>query len=161
MTSIEDRNPELEGLGRYQFGWADSDVAGAAAKRGLSEEVFWATRKLFEALARESPLMLVFEDVHWAEPTLLDLIEQLAERASGPILTVCIARSELLDERPAWAERALGLEPLAEEESVALLASLPGGDALTAAAHQRIVEVTAAICPTNTAVAELATPSML
>ena len=39
MTSIEERNPELEGLGRYQFGWADSDVAGAAAKRGLSEEV--------------------------------------------------------------------------------------------------------------------------
>ena len=39
MTSIEERNPELEGLGRYQFGWADSDVAGAAAKRGLSEDV--------------------------------------------------------------------------------------------------------------------------
>ena len=39
MTSIEERNPELDGLGRYQFGWADSDVAGAAAKRGLSEEV--------------------------------------------------------------------------------------------------------------------------
>ena len=39
MTSIEERNPELEGLGRYQFGWADSDVAGQAAKRGLSEDV--------------------------------------------------------------------------------------------------------------------------
>ena len=39
MTTIDERNPELEGLGRYQFGWSDSDTAGATAKRGLSEEV--------------------------------------------------------------------------------------------------------------------------
>ncbi len=39
MTTIDERNPELEGIGRYEFGWADSDVAGATAKRGLSEEV--------------------------------------------------------------------------------------------------------------------------
>ena len=119
------------------------ELVGLAEGTAPAGEGAWAVRRLFEALARERPLLLVFEDVHWAEPTLLDLIEQLAERATGPILAVCIARPELLDERPAWAERALVLEPLAEEESVALLASLPGGDELTAEARQRIVEVTA------------------
>ncbi len=119
------------------------ELVGLAEGTAPAGEGAWAVRRLYEALARERPLLLVFEDVHWAEPTLLDLIEQLAERASGPILAVCIARSELLDERPAWVERALVLEPLAEEESVALLASLPGGDELTAEARQRIVEVTA------------------
>ena len=62
------------------------------------EEIFWATRRLFEALARERPLVVFFEDVHWAEPTFLDLVEYLAERMRGaPILLVCIARPELLD----------------------------------------------------------------
>ncbi len=130
-------------------GRANSSCSACSSWSGLAEgtapadEGAWAVRRLFEALARERPLLLVFEDVHWAEPTLLDLIEQLAERASGPILAVCIARPELLDERPSWAERALVLEPLAEEESVELLASLPGGDELTAEARQRIVDVTA------------------
>ena len=119
------------------------ELVGLAEGTAPAGEGAWAVRRLFEALGRERPLLLVFEDVHWAEPTLLDLIEQLAERATGPILAVCIARPELLDERPSWAERALVLEPLAEEESVALLASLPGGDELTAEARQRIVEVTA------------------
>ena len=119
------------------------ELVGLAEGTAPAGEGAWAVRRLFEALGRERPLLLVFEDVHWAEPTLLDLIEQLAERASGPILAVCIARPELLDERPSWAERALVLEPLAEDESVALLASLPGGDELTAEARQRIVDVTA------------------
>ena len=119
------------------------ELVGLAEGTAPAGEGAWAVRRLFEALARERPLLLAFEDVHWAEPTLLDLIEQLAERATGPILAVCIARPELLDERPSWTERALVLEPLAEEESVALLASLPGGDELTADARQRIVEVTA------------------
>ena len=119
------------------------ELVGLAEGTAPADEGAWAVRRLFEALARERPLLLVFEDVHWAEPTLLDLIEQLAERATGPILAVCIARPELLDQRPAWAERALMLDPLAEEESVVLLASLPGGDELTAEARQRIVEVTA------------------
>ena len=120
-----------------------SELVGLAEGTAPAGEGAWAVRRLFEALARQRPLLLVFEDVHWAEPTLLDLIEQLGERASGPILAVCIARPELLDERPAWAGRALVLEPLAEKESVALLASLPGGDELTAEARGRIVEVAA------------------
>ncbi len=119
------------------------ELVGLVEGTAPASEGAWAVRRLFEALGLERPLLLAFEDVHWAEPTLLDLIEQLAERAIGPILAVCIARPELLDERPSWAEGALVLEPLAEEESVALLASLPGGDELTADALQRIVDVAA------------------
>ena len=76
------------------------ELVGLAEGTAAAGEGAWAVRRLFEALGRERPLLLVFEDVHWAEPTLLDLIEQLAERATGPILAVCIARPELLDERP-------------------------------------------------------------
>ena len=76
---------------------------GSGTGGAVKEEIFWAVRKLAEALARESPLVLVFEDVHWAEPTLLDLIEYLADWVrEAPVLIVCLARPELLDGRPAW-----------------------------------------------------------
>ena len=81
----------------------DSAV-GTGTSGAVGEEVFWAVRKLVEALARETPLVLVFEDVHWAEPTLLDLIEHLADWVRrAPVLVVCLARPELLDGRPAGA----------------------------------------------------------
>jgi DNA-binding SARP family transcriptional activator len=119
------------------------EVLGLAEGTAPAGEGTWAVRRLVEALGRERPLVLLFEDVHWAEPTLLDLIEQLAERATGPILILCIARPELLDDRPAWTERALTLEPLAADESVELLASLPGGEQLTEEARKRIVLIAA------------------
>ena len=80
-----------------------SAAIGAGTGGAVKEEIFWAVRKLVEALARETPLVLVFEDVHWGEPTLLDLIEHLADWVRDvPVLLVCLARPELLDERPAW-----------------------------------------------------------
>ena len=69
---------------------------------GTSEETFWAVRRLFEALARAGPLVVVVDDLHWAESTFLDLIEHVADFSRDfPILLVCIARPELLDTRPA------------------------------------------------------------
>ncbi len=60
---------------------------------GRSEETFWAVRKLFEALAHDRPLVVVFDDVQWAEPTFLDLVEHVADFSRNvPILLVCIAR---------------------------------------------------------------------
>ena len=68
-----------------------------------TDELAWAFRKFVEAVARERPLVLVFDDIHWAEEALLDLIEHLAVVSSGaPILLVCMARPELLDRRPGW-----------------------------------------------------------
>ena len=90
------------------------------------EEGFWGVRRLCEELARPRPLVLVFEDVHWAEPTMLDLIEYIAETArEAPILLLCLARHELLDHRPRWGGGKLNsasvtLEPLTEPESQVL-----------------------------------------
>ena len=89
-------------------------LSGAAAVD--SGDVFWATRKLLETLAREQPLLVVLEDVHWAEPTFLDLVEYLVGWSTGaPIALVCLARTELLDARPAWADDTLALRPLADD----------------------------------------------
>ena len=91
-----------------------------------SQETFWAVRKVCEALARERPLVLCFEDVHWAEPTFLDLIEYLAGWIRGaPMLLLCLARPEFIDDRPAWLtgqeNAALSLSPLEPSESEELL----------------------------------------
>ena len=64
------------------------------------EEIFWGIRRLFETMAAERPLVIVFQDLHWAEPTLLELIEHLSELARGPIVIVCPARPELDAMRP-------------------------------------------------------------
>ena len=90
-----------------------------------TEETFWAYRKLFEALAAEQPLVLVLEDVHWAEPTLLELLEHVVEwTREAPILLLCLARPELLDDRPGWPGERLELEPLQDEEVDALMSAL-------------------------------------
>ena len=73
---------------------------------GSSYEVFAATRSLFEELAREQPLVAVFDDVHWAEETLLDLIEHLSVRlGAARVLLLCLARPELAERRPQWLSR--------------------------------------------------------
>jgi class 3 adenylate cyclase len=98
------------------------------ALEGSSYEVFAATRKLFEELARERPLLAVFDDVHWAEETLLDLIEHLAVRLGAePVLLLCLARPELAERRPQWisgGEATLKLGTLSETDSQALLYAL-------------------------------------
>jgi DNA-binding SARP family transcriptional activator len=103
---------------------------GIALGEDPTEETFRAVRKLFEALARAQPLVLVFEDVHWAEPTLLDLVEHVVDWSRDvPILVVCLARPELLDTRTSWGggklnATAILLEPLSEEDSQALIDGL-------------------------------------
>jgi len=95
-----------------------------------SQETFWGVRKVCEALARQRPLVLCFEDVHWAEPTFLDLIEYLVGWIrDAPILLVCLARPEFLDEHRAWLSRqehatSLTLSPLSPSDSEALLDAL-------------------------------------
>ena len=91
-----------------------------------SGDVFWAARKLLGALARKQPVVLVLEDVHWAEPTFLDLIEYVAGWSTGaPIVLVCLARTELLDARPAWTADTIPLRPLSDDETADLLDAMP------------------------------------
>ncbi len=93
------------------------------------EELFFSVRRFIEAVARDQPTTLVFEDIHWADRSLLDLIELMAARLRDlPILLLTLARPELLDTRPAWgggltAYTALPLAPLsaAEGEELASL----------------------------------------
>ncbi len=104
-------------------------AAGLAAAIGLTEaassldEITWAVRRLVEVLAREWPLVLVVDDLHWAEPTLLDVLENLAAHASAPVLVLATARPELLDARPGWPV-AVSLEPLGDEAVAALVEQL-------------------------------------
>jgi class 3 adenylate cyclase len=96
------------------------DPEGSVADR---ETLFFSVRVFIEAVARDRPTMLVFEDVHWADSGLLDLIELLAGRLRDlPILLLALSRPDLLDTRPSWggglpAYSALPLEPLSDAES--------------------------------------------
>jgi class 3 adenylate cyclase/tetratricopeptide (TPR) repeat protein len=117
---------------------------GASPPSGGSAETFWAVRRFLEALARPRPLVLVLEDIHWAEPTFLDLLEYVAGFSRGaPLLLLCLARGELLDRQPSWTSpranaTVLPLEPLSEPDAEALLSGLPGHEELTDAVRRRI-----------------------
>ncbi len=99
------------------------------------ESLFFSVRCFLEALARDRPTLLVFEDIHWADQVLLDLIEQLAGRLHDlPILLLTLARPEVLDTRPSWANGlvsylAVPLEPLAPQAARELVQRLLGPDA--------------------------------
>jgi DNA-binding SARP family transcriptional activator/tetratricopeptide (TPR) repeat protein len=101
-------------------------LTGELAAPASGGETFWAARRLFESLATKRPLVLVFEDLHWAEPTLLDLLDYFAKQVStAPILVLGLARPELLEIRTQWrANEATTLAPLSGEEGELLLESL-------------------------------------
>jgi DNA-binding SARP family transcriptional activator len=118
-------------------------VGGGDAPGG--GEAFWAVRRFLEALARPRPLVLVLEDVHWAEPTFLDLVEYLAEwSAKEPLLVVALARRELLERRAQWAlpgptRTVVELEPLPETDARALVDDLATSVDVTAETRDRVV----------------------
>jgi class 3 adenylate cyclase/tetratricopeptide (TPR) repeat protein len=94
------------------------------------DEAFAAWRRFFEALAERRPLVLVFEDLHWADDNLLDFVDYLVDWVTdSPLLVIGTARPELLERRPGWGGGKLNaatvsLSPLSEEEIARLLASL-------------------------------------
>ena len=123
-----------------------SGAIGRSEVTATAEETFWAVRQLFEAVARERPLIVVFEDIHWAEPTLLDLVDHIAEWSrDAPILLLCLARPELLDNRPNWGggklnSTSLMLEALTDGEAGALIDHLVGDRELAPELRRRIAE---------------------
>ena len=122
-----------------------AEFLGLAGASASPEETHWAIRKLFEALAADRPLVAIFEDIHWAEPGLLDLIEHVAEWTSdAPILLVCPSRPELRDTRPEWGRQSsaktLLLDPLSEDESDRLIAALLGRPDTPASIASRVRE---------------------
>jgi class 3 adenylate cyclase len=129
---------------REQVAARIAQLIGLEATAGPAEEAAWAFRRLLELLAARTPLVVVLDDLHWAEPGLLDLVEHVADYGRGaPILLVAMARPEFLEQRPGWAGGKLNattllLEPLAEDESAQLLAALAGPVALPEAAARPI-----------------------
>jgi class 3 adenylate cyclase/tetratricopeptide (TPR) repeat protein len=111
---------------------------GETVRDGSRENLFWALRRYFERLAARSPLILVFEDVHWADGELLDFIEYLARWAAGlPLFTLCLARPDLLETRPGWGggkrnHTSLFLEPLHADDTERLIRELLRSDTLPA-----------------------------
>jgi class 3 adenylate cyclase/tetratricopeptide (TPR) repeat protein len=102
---------------------------GVGGTPGAIQESFWAVRKAFESLAADRPLVVVFDDIQWGEPTFLDLIQYLATFATGrPILLLCLARPELLETRPDWGTigEVIRLEPLGPEESEQMVSNFLG-----------------------------------
>ena len=138
-AGISDDDPLEEAFEKLRECCAEeavADVLGLAA--GLMEalegerspqEIAWAAREVMQGIADVQPLILLFEDIHWAEPPLLDLIEHLADWVRAPVLVLCLARPELLDARPGWGggrvrSTAIELEPLSEDESAELVEQL-------------------------------------
>jgi predicted ATPase len=81
-----------------------AQLIGLEAAASPAEEAPWAFRRLLELLAERGPLVVVLDDLHWAEPGLLDLVEHVADYGRGaPILLVAMARPEFLEDRPGWA----------------------------------------------------------
>ena len=119
------------------IGLADEEVVSR-------EDTFRAARRLLEALAANRPLILVLDDLHWGEPTLLDLVDHIADWSrEAPILLLCLARPEFLDSRPGWGGGKMNaatilLEPLSEDEAETLIENLLVGSDLSDRVRQRI-----------------------
>jgi class 3 adenylate cyclase/tetratricopeptide (TPR) repeat protein len=116
------------------------------AERAEREESFAAWRRLLEAAAEQRPLILVFEDLHWADDGLLDFVDHLADWATTvPVLIVGTARPELLDRRPGWGGGkrnafTLSIGALTDEETAVLLQRLLDRAVLDADAQQAVLK---------------------
>src|SRR5215210_3152742 len=122
-------------------------LLGLVGGRGVEQQrlLFYAARRLVENLGSAAPTLLVFEDIHWAKSSELDLLEYLAKHVhETPVLVVALARADLLDLRPGWgsglvAQTTIPLEPLGEDDARALVSQTLGTG--SAAELARLVEV--------------------
>jgi class 3 adenylate cyclase/tetratricopeptide (TPR) repeat protein len=182
LTEIVRELGAEEGLRGALAGSEDADAiaerilaaVGAADASARTEETFWAVRRAFEQLAQQEPLVVCFEDIHWAEPTFLDLIEYLVGWSrDAPVFVLCLARPELVEQRPTlislqqWTD-SVALEPLSEGETEALLDRFGAEATLAQETRERIaraaegnplfVEQMAAMAAESPSDGELAVP---
>ena len=157
-AGISDDDPVKEAMEKLRRCCEDdavADLLGLAAGvleavegERSGQEIAWAARGWADQLADVQPLVLVFEDIHWAEDPLLELIEHLVTWVrEAPLLLICLARPELIDIRPGWGggrmrAAAIELEPLRESESLELIEALLPGDTLPADARRDLLDKT-------------------
>jgi class 3 adenylate cyclase/tetratricopeptide (TPR) repeat protein len=108
------------------------------------EEMQWAVWRTFHALARLNPTLMVFDDIHWAEPPFLDLLESIPARSQDvPLMVLCAARLDLLDSRPGWGNdgvsASLRLDDLPAAASERLVNGLLGTADLSGVALERLI----------------------
>ena len=138
---------ELAGADRPDVAERLASLMGLSEASFGRDELMWAARALFESLAAAQPLVVVFDDIHWAEPTFLDLIEHVVDSASGAaIFLLCAARHELLDERPDWCgsggtRRRIELAELSPAEIAVVVENLTGAARLPETLRARITSV--------------------
>jgi class 3 adenylate cyclase/predicted ATPase len=126
LTKLVEDQPQAEAIIEQVLGLVGVEDAGGGT------EAFWAVRRLLEGMAREQPLVLVIDDVQWATPTFLDLVEHVADwTRDAPILLVCLARPDLIEKRPGWGGGKMNattflLEPLDAASIDEVLAHLVG-----------------------------------
>ncbi len=118
-------------------------IMGGAAEK---EESFTAWVRFLEAIATKGPLVLVFEDLHWADASLLEFIEHVVEWSTGvPLLIVCTARPELFEKQPSWGAgtrnaATISLSPLTDSETAQLISGLLSQAVLPAEIHAALLE---------------------
>src|SRR5262249_57185090 len=143
----DDDSPAMA-LERIEAATGDAEVAERiAAAIGLVdgsfplEELFFAARRFFELLASKQPVVVVWEDLHWAEATLLDLIERVARDVSGPLLVICTARPTFLE---VWQRGLPGdvidLKPLSEDAIDRFVEALLGDASVDISVRRRIID---------------------
>ncbi|HUG65777.1 MAG TPA: AAA family ATPase [Gaiellaceae bacterium] len=133
--------------------WVESHLrplVGLEADTGLGGdrrgEAFAAWRRFLEALAEQRPLVLVLEDLHWADDGMLDFVDELIDWLSGvPLLVACSARPELLERRPGWGggklnASTIGLSPLSQEQTALLISHVLERSLLPAEIQQALLE---------------------
>jgi class 3 adenylate cyclase/tetratricopeptide (TPR) repeat protein len=119
---------------------------GIAGTETAPEETFWAIRTLLEHLASDRPLVFAIDDLQWAEPVFLGLVEHVADFArDASILLACMTRPELLDDHPGWGGGKLNatsilIEPLGRDECGVLVANLLSDDMVDEAVRARIAD---------------------
>jgi class 3 adenylate cyclase len=107
-------------------------ILGAGGEPGEADQTAWAASRFLEQVAVRSPVVVEVDDLHWAEPTLLNLLQRVTEETRDlPLLLVCQARPELLDAHPTWGQGSvnavsLGLEPFGGEDTAVALGALVG-----------------------------------
>jgi predicted ATPase len=121
-----------------------ASVAGLTPAQFPVADLVWGARRFMEILAASRPLVVVIDDIHWAEPTVLELLEHLLDNvAEAPVLLLCSSRHDLLEEHPDWSERPratrLVLEPLSEADAAQVVENLLGNAGLPEEVRARIV----------------------
>ncbi len=136
IGALLEGEPEADAVAGYL-----AAASGSADTLASVVEVGWAVRRLLETLARRTPLVVVLEDIHWAEPVLLDLLERLPETVrDAPVFLLCLASARAARARARPGHGSLLLEPLSGDESDALIDRLLGASDLPAPIRARVAE---------------------